>query len=287
MAAPLALWTFLMDLLGGFTLQGRQPDSWEGWYWGAKHAWGMDPVGKQSWQQNLIRDISDHSDAVLFWGCDVETPPWGWGGQTASRICSFWTEIGVNSIYICPDLNYAAAVHADKWIPVLPNTDAALQLAIAYTWIKEGTYDQDYIDTHSIGFDNFKNYAMGGEDGVPKTPKWAEEKCGVPSFQIKALARYWAKKIVSIAHCNGGGYIRSCYAHEPARLEVCLLTMQGLGAPGKNQVQMIEWGLFGLPELNPMPPAEYNTFMGGVFIGHTPGTSMETFIPQPLFLKPS
>jgi trimethylamine-N-oxide reductase (cytochrome c) len=28
------------------------------------------------------------------------------------------------------------AVHADKWIPVLPNTDAALQLAIAYTWIK-------------------------------------------------------------------------------------------------------------------------------------------------------
>jgi len=35
------------------------------------------------------------------------------------------------AVYICPDLNYGAAVHADKWIPILPNTDAAMQLAIA------------------------------------------------------------------------------------------------------------------------------------------------------------
>ncbi len=38
-----------------------------------------------------------------------------------------------------------AAVHADKWIPILPNTDAALQLAIAYHWITKGTYDKEYI----------------------------------------------------------------------------------------------------------------------------------------------
>ena len=30
----------LLDNLGGFTLQVRNPDSWEGWYWGAKHVWG-------------------------------------------------------------------------------------------------------------------------------------------------------------------------------------------------------------------------------------------------------
>lgn len=274
--------TRLMDLLGGYTLQGRQPDSWEGWYWGAKHAWGMDPVGKQANQTNLIKDISDNSDAVLFWGCDVETTPWGWGGQTASRICRFWKQIGIQSVYICPDLNYAAAVHATKWLPVLPNTDAALQLAIAYTWIKEGTFDQGYLDTHTVGFDHFKNYVMGGEDGIPKTPKWASEKCGVAVHHIKALARYWAKHNVSISHCNGGGFIRSVYSHEPARLEVTLLAMQALGHPGRNQVQMIEWGLFGNHELNPMPPAEYNTFMGGVFTGHNPGFGMDTFIPQTL-----
>jgi hypothetical protein len=35
----------LLEMLGGYTLQARNPDSWEGWYWGAKHVWGMEPVG--------------------------------------------------------------------------------------------------------------------------------------------------------------------------------------------------------------------------------------------------
>ncbi len=26
--------------MGGFTLQVRNPDSWEGWYWGATHHYG-------------------------------------------------------------------------------------------------------------------------------------------------------------------------------------------------------------------------------------------------------
>ena len=46
---------------------------------------------------------------------------------------------------IAPDLNYSAAVHADKWIPVSPNTDLALQFAIAYVWMTEGLYDKDYV----------------------------------------------------------------------------------------------------------------------------------------------
>ncbi len=63
----------------------------------------------------------------------------------ASRVCYWFDELGIKSIYICPDLNYGAAVHADKWIPILPNTDAALHLAIAYVWITEGLYDKDDI----------------------------------------------------------------------------------------------------------------------------------------------
>lgn len=274
--------TRLMDLMGGYTLQARQPDSWEGWYWGAKHMWGMDPVGQQAKQANVLKDISENSDCVLLWGCDPETTPWGWGGQMASRISYFWTEIGIKQIYICPDVNYGAAVHADKWIPVRPNTDAAMHLGIAYTWIVEGTYDAEYLDSHAVGFDNFSYYVMGGEDGIPKTPKWAEEKCGVPARQIKALARYWAKHNISTAHCNGGGYIRSVFAHEPARLEVALLAMQAVGAPGRNMFKMMEWGLYGMSDLNPMPRPAWGTYMGQAFTGHVPGTGLKTFIPQTL-----
>ena len=141
---------------------------------------------------------------------------------------------GSKQISIAPDLNYYAGVHADKWIPILPNTDAALQLAIAYTWIKEGIYDKEYVATHVVGFETFRAYVMGEEDGVPKSPEWAAEKTGVSEWTIKALARQWAEQITSTLHYYGGSYIRGPYAHEPARLECVLMGMQGLGKPGRH-----------------------------------------------------
>jgi anaerobic selenocysteine-containing dehydrogenase len=245
----------LLSLLGGYTLQMRNPDSWEGWAWGAKHAWGMESVGEMSPAANLIPDIAENTELLLFWGCDPETTPWGFNGQMASRICYWYKKLGIKCIYICPDLNYGAAIHADKWIPIRPNTDAALHLAIAYVWITEGTYDKKYVATHTFGFEKFEPYVLGKEDRVPKTPEWASEKTGIPAMTIKALAREWASKRTSVVHSNGGPGIRSAYSTEPGRLEVLLLAMQGVGKPGVHQAKMIEWGLSELwyPRRNPMP----------------------------------
>ncbi|MGD9369161.1 MAG: molybdopterin-dependent oxidoreductase, partial [Desulfobacteraceae bacterium] len=160
-----------------------------------------------------------------------------------SRLCYFWKAAGIRQIYICPDLNYGAAVHADKWIPVLPNTDAALQLAIIHVWLKEGTYAKKYVETHTVGMDKVEAYVMGEADGVPKTPQWASKKCGVPEWTIKALAREFAAKVTSIAHYFGGSMFRGPYSHEPARLECILLGMQGLGGPGVHQAQITYGGM--------------------------------------------
>jgi len=235
----------LLRLMGGYTWQTRNPDSWEGWYWGAKHVWGCEPVGKQRNNTNIVPDIAEHAEMILFWGCDPETTTWGWGGQTVSRLCYWFTELGIKQIYICPDLNYGAAVHADKWIPILPNTDAALHLGIAYYWITNDLYDKEYVATHTVGFDQFKDYVLGKEDGIPKTLSWASKKTGIPTRIIKVLAREWAAKATSICHSNGGPGVRSPYSTEPCRLEVVLLGMQGLGKPGCHQLTMIEWGIFG------------------------------------------
>jgi trimethylamine-N-oxide reductase (cytochrome c) len=229
----------------------RNEDSWEGWYWGSKHVWGCEPVGEMMPMANLYPDIAEHSSRLLFWGCDPEVTPLGINGHMASRLCYWLSEIGLTSIYICPDLNYGAAVHADKWIPVLPNTDAALQLAVAYVWLTEGTYEKDYIKTHAVGFDRFADYVLGGDDGVAKTPEWASEKCGVPEWTIKALARDWAKRTTSIIHGNGGPMIRGPYSTEPARLESMLLGMRALGSPGVHQAKMIEWSLWN--DYHPLP----------------------------------
>lgn len=243
----------MLNMFGNPSVQARNADSWEGWYWGAKHVWGNEPHGQQNKNKNIIKDITENGDAVLFWGCDVEVTPWGWGGMIPSRVCFWFKEIGVKAIYVCPDLNYAAAVYADKWIPVLPNTDAALQLAIAYVWIKEDLYDKEYIATHTDGFDWFEYYVMGNEDGVPKTPEWAETKCHVPAWRIRAFARYWATHNVSIAHGNGGSMIRSAWSHEPARLEIYLLAMQAVGHPGRNMFKFMGWTQYSDPNVNPMP----------------------------------
>jgi anaerobic selenocysteine-containing dehydrogenase len=240
----------LLNLMGGFTMELRNPDSWEGWHWGAMHTWGMPPVGQPP-SANCMLDVARNSDMLIFWGCDPESTPQGVDGLTATRLCYWFSELGINQVYICPDLNYGAAIHADKWIPIRPGTDAALQLGIAYMWITEGTWDKEYVKTHTFGYEKFEEYVLGKEDGVPKTAEWASGKCGIPEWTIKALAREWAQKATSITHGNGGPGIRSAYSTENARLEVLLLAMQALGKPGSHYVKMIEWWHFC--NQNPMP----------------------------------
>jgi molybdopterin guanine dinucleotide-containing S/N-oxide reductase-like protein len=276
----------MLKMFGGYTLQIRDPDSWEGWSWGAKHVWGMQPVGQQVPQSNLLYDISKNAETLLFWGCDQETTTWGWGGQFPSRISYWWTELGIKQVYIGPDCNYANAVHADKWIPILPNTDAALYLAIAYLWFRDGTYDKEYLETHAYGVDKFEDYVMGKEDGVPKTPEWAAPITGVPSRIIKALAKEWAETRTTICIGNGGPGIRGPYSSEPARLQVLCLAMQGLGKPGRNQAKMIEWGVFDEELQLSQPKPQVLVDLMAAFTGGMPDdTNHPSFIPKPLIPK--
>jgi len=275
----------LLRLFGGYTLQVRQPDSWEGWWWGAKHVWGCEPVGQQMPQKNLLWDISKNAELLLFWGCDQETTTWGWQGQLPSRLSFWWTELGIRQIYIAPDCNYANAVHADKWIPILPNTDAALYLAICHQWFMNGTYDKEYLDTHAYGVDKFEDYVMGREDGQPKSPEWAAPITGVHARIIKALADEWASKRTTVVIGNGGPGIRGPYATEPARLQVLCLAMQGLGRPGCNQSKMIEWGLHHDDEqLSPPAPSVFTSVLAA-YTGGTPGDTNPNFVPKSLVPK--
>lgn len=60
----------LLDLLGGFTMQIRNADSWEGWFWGTKHFWGGEPFGLMPNCSNLYTDVAKHSELLLYEGCD-------------------------------------------------------------------------------------------------------------------------------------------------------------------------------------------------------------------------
>ena len=108
-------------------------------------------AGRPGQAEQPALDVAKNAELLLFWGCDQETTPWGWQGQLPSRLSYWYTELGIKQIYVCPDLNYAAAVHADRWIPVLPNTDAALLPGDHLQWFKDGTYDKEYLEDARVG----------------------------------------------------------------------------------------------------------------------------------------
>ncbi len=224
------------DLQSSYTLQIRTPDSWEGWYWGAKHFNAWETIGTSAPGANMTKELADNCQLMIH-HTDKETTVGVINSMWVSRVYYWFRDLGIEQVFITPDLNYSGAVHADKWIPVLPCQDGALYLAVMYTWLKEDTYDKKYIDTHSVGFDKFKAYVMGQEAGDkegPKTPEWAAPKCGVPAWTIRALAHNWYKKKTSQVGFLGAG-MRGTYSTEPCRLNAYAEAMQGWGAPGRNR----------------------------------------------------
>lgn len=221
----------------GFTDIFDNPDSWEGWHWGATHVYGF------YWRLGLVEpydmleDALKNTELIVHWGNDPDTTRGNYGGNEAANWRLWLKQLGVKQIFIDPFLNYTAAIQADKWIAPRPGTDSALALAIAYIWIKEKTYDAKYVESRTIGFEEFKKYVTGEEDGVPKTAEWAAELSGVPTRVIIALTREWASKRTMLAAGTRGGMGGACkaaYAHEWARLMVLLQAMQGLGRKGVN-----------------------------------------------------
>ncbi len=49
--------------------------------------WGQGIQGMYWPADNIVKDSTENSEMVLFWGCDPETTPWGFTGQFASRLC--------------------------------------------------------------------------------------------------------------------------------------------------------------------------------------------------------
>ena len=229
-------WARFFNLIG-FTDILDNPDSWEGWHWGATHAFGFFWRVGMPEQYDLLEDALKSTDLIVHWGNDPDSTRGIYGGQE-SVIWRYWLrDLGKRQIFIDPFCNYTATILGDKWIAPRPGTDAAMAEAIAYVWLKEGTYDREYVATHTVGFDDFEKHIIGENDGTARTPEWASEICDVPAYTIKSLAREWASKRTMLAAGSRGGESGACrqaYGTEWARLMVLLQAMQGLGKPGVN-----------------------------------------------------
>ena len=222
----------------GHTKMQHNPDSWEGWFWGAAHHWGYTMRLGMPESYGTVEDLLKEAELVVFWSSDPESTNGLYAAHEGSIRRQWLKELGVPTVHIDPYLNATAAFVGGKWLAPRPGTDAALALAIAYVWIDEGLYDRRFVAERTIGFDAWKRYVTGEEDGVPKTPEWQQAETGVPAREARALAREWGRKRTYLAAggwgAGFGGACRSPTGHQWARAMVCLAAMQGFGRPGVN-----------------------------------------------------
>jgi len=146
-----------------------------------------------------------HSKYILLWACNtLGTNSHHWPFIEQAR------KAGAKLVVIDPVRTRTARL-ADWHIPIRPGTDAALALAMMHVIIKENLVDRDYIDKHTVGYDEL------AERASTYTPEFAAQETGIPVDDIVKLAREYATTppaVVRIGvaverHAGGGQTVRA------------------------------------------------------------------------------
>ncbi|MGO0881315.1 molybdopterin-dependent oxidoreductase [Clostridioides difficile] len=118
-------------------------------------------------------------------------------------------EKGIKIVVIDPIYTKTAQI-ADKYIQISPGTDGALAMAMAKIIIEDDLYDEEYINSYVVGFDEYKKYLDSLE------LNFLVDECGVKEKDIRELVNLYANKYSSInvgyglqKYKNGGNTIRA------------------------------------------------------------------------------
>ena len=140
----------------GHTKINHNPDSWEGWYWGAMHHWGNTLRLGGGEPYGTVEDLLKEAEMVVFWSSDPEATSGIYGGQEGTVRRLWLKELGIPVVHIDPFFNHTAGLLGGTWIAPRPGTDAALALAIAHVWMTEGLYDKEFVAARTHGFDEWR-----------------------------------------------------------------------------------------------------------------------------------
>lgn len=99
---------------------------------------------------------------------------------------------GTPVINISPQHDDCPAWLNAEWIPIRPNTDVALMLALGYEILRNGATDDTFLATHCTGWPQLRAYLLGESDGVAKTAAWASAITAIPAARIAQLAQQLA-----------------------------------------------------------------------------------------------
>ncbi len=184
-------------------------------------------------------DTFQHSKLMILWGWN---PAYTFHGGNTVYYMRMAKQNGCKFVVIDPQYTDSAAVFDAWWIPIKPNTDAAMMAGMAHYIFTSKLHDQEFIDNFCLGMDagtmpewaadsangqqNFKDYILGTYDDEAKTPEWAAKICGVSADDIIKLAKMYATtKPAALKACWGPG--RCDYGEQYNRMAAALQAMTG------------------------------------------------------------
>jgi anaerobic dimethyl sulfoxide reductase subunit A len=180
-------------------------------------------------------DAFAHSKLIIMWGWN---PAYTFHGGNTFYYMRIAKQRGCKFVLVDPQYTDSAATYDAWWIPIRPNTDAAMLAGMAYHIFTNNLQDQKFIDRFCLGIDagtmpaehkdkeNFKDYILGEYDNTPKTPEWAESICGVKAEDIRRLAQLYATtKPAALKASWAAG--RAAYGEQYNRMAAALQAMTG------------------------------------------------------------
>ncbi len=180
-------------------------------------------------------DAFAHCKLIIMWGWN---PAYTFHGGNTFYYMRLAKQRGCKFVVVDPQYTDSAAAYDAWWIPIKPNTDAAMLAAMAHYIFTNNLHDQNFINRFCQGMDagtmpfwaqgreNFKDYILGNSDGQPKTPEWAEPICGVKAADIKKLADMYARtKPAALKASWAPG--RNAYGEQYNRMAAAVQAMTG------------------------------------------------------------
>ena len=176
---------------------------------------------------------------VLFGGLpmrNLQVAPGGIAQHTSSSYLKKLKQAGAAFVNISPARADAADFLEAEWLPIRPNTDTALMLALAHTLATEGLHDTAFLARCCEGYALFEEYLLGhgkarDGGGHPKDAEWAAAITGIAAGSIRALARRMAAERTLIN--TNYALQRGDHGEQPFWMTVVLAAMLGqIGLPG-------------------------------------------------------
>lgn len=179
--------------------------------------------------------LAEHTEVcIALGGFALKNTQVGSGGVGSHDMLDWLRAVkkrGCRFIVIGPTSADAPAFLDADWIPIRPNTDTALLLALAYELMRTNSTDQAFLEQYTTGFTRFADYVLGHSDGIPKTPEWAAAICGVAADRIAALAALLPGRRAFFT--AAWSVQRAHHGEQPYWMIVTLASMLGqIGLPG-------------------------------------------------------